>query len=224
MGCEVLYVTQATLAAELSEAIAAVGFLNRGAKRRDDLFFLNQTEMPAVLLEICFVDSEADAAIYRAQFEQICENLAMVAGEPLEPEAPQEEAAFYARGGCSTFGGPDDIGVSPSEGLAFYDDVMQAPQLFLPYQPTGTTGLARRLNPYVHYVACRWNYDVTPKEMLRDGSVALVRVPGTDRAMAAFPADWGPHEATDRVADLSPGLMADLGLDTDDEVEVIFPA
>ena len=33
---------------------------------------------------------------------------------------------------------------------------------FYPYQPDGTTGLARRLNPQVHYLACRWDYDVTP--------------------------------------------------------------
>jgi hypothetical protein len=58
--------------------------------------------------------------------------------------------------------------------------------------------------------------------MLADG-IALVRVPSTGAEMAAFPADWGPHEDTGRIADLSPGLLADLGLETDDEVEVIFP-
>jgi hypothetical protein len=74
----------------------------------------------------------------------------------------------------------------------------------------------------VHYIACRWNYDVTPKDMLADG-IALVRVPATGQEMAAFCADWGPNEATGRVADLSPGLLADLGLETDDDVEIIFP-
>ena len=73
------------------------------------------------------------------------------------------------------FGGPDDTGVKPDEGLALVSAIDQAAQLFLPYQPEGTTGLARRLNPYIHYVACRWDYDVTPKEMLING-VALVRV------------------------------------------------
>jgi hypothetical protein len=37
-------------------------------------------------------------------------------------------------------------------------------------------------------------------------------------------ADWGPHEDTDRVADLSPALMEALDLTTDDEVEIIYPA
>jgi hypothetical protein len=51
--------------------------------------------------------------------------------------------------------------------------------------------------------------------------VALVQA--GDVALTAFPADWGPHENTGRIADISPGLMADLGIETDDEVQVIFP-
>ena len=39
------------------------------------------------------------------------------------------------------------MGVSPSEELAFIHEMDQAPYLFLPYQPDGTSGLARRLNP-----------------------------------------------------------------------------
>ena len=123
----------------------------------------------------------------------------------------------------SQFGGPEDTGVSPDEGLAFYDSVTPDNQhLFLPGQPEGTTGLARRLNPWIHYLACRWDYDVTPREMLRE-RLALVTSARTGIALTAFPADWGPHENTDRVADLSPGLLFDLGLDTDDEVIVLFP-
>ena len=74
----------------------------------------------------------------------------------------------------------------------------------------------------MHYVACRWDYDRTPKETLIE-NLALVRSLKTGIALTAFPADWGPHESTDRIADLSPGLMQDLGIDTDDEVEVIYP-
>ena len=57
MGCEVLYVTQERLATRMSGAIAACGFINRGAKKRTDLYFLNQTTGPAILIEVCFVDS-----------------------------------------------------------------------------------------------------------------------------------------------------------------------
>jgi N-acetylmuramoyl-L-alanine amidase len=226
MGTEVLYVTQQALAARLSEAIADCGFPDRGAKKRTDLFFLNNTAMPAVLLEICFVDSEYDAATYINQFEAICANLADVAGgEEGEDifEPPGDGPLFHAIGACSTFGGPDDFGVDGDEGLALHEDITDDNQhLFLPMQPDDTSGLARRLNPYVHYIACRWNYDVTPKDVLADG-IALVRVPSTGQEMAAFCADWGPAEYTGRVADLSPGLLADLGLETDDDVEIVFP-
>jgi len=228
MGCEVLYLSQADLAADLSDAIAQAGFIDRGAKKRTDLYFLNNTDTPAVLLEVCFVDSTADCLIYAEQFERICINLANALVADVEeitpPPSPEtSEAVFSAYGRCSEFGGPDDTGVSPDEGLAFYDAVTPDNQhLFLPGQPEGTTGLARRLNPWVHYLACRWDYDVTPREMLRE-NMALVRAVGSGIALLAFPADWGPHENTGRVTDLSPGLMLDLGLHTDDEVEVIFP-
>ena len=225
MGCEVLYLTQHTLAAKVSSAIAASGFINRGAKKRTDLFFLNKTTAPAILLEICFVDSEADVNIYDEGFEEICDSIATVlGGDDGDVVEPPPDILFTAVGRCSYFGGPDDLGVSDDEGLAFIQKVEQAPHLFLPEGTPGTEnkGLARKLNPFVHYVACRWNYDVTPKAaMLED--VALVRVVETGLALKAFPADWGPHQNTGRVADLSPCLMNDLGITTDDEVEVIFP-
>jgi hypothetical protein len=73
MGTEVLYCSESELAAEMSEAIAnAGGFKDRGAKKRTDLYFLNETEKPAILIETCFVDSEADADAYRRQFGVIC--------------------------------------------------------------------------------------------------------------------------------------------------------
>lgn len=126
------------------------------------------------------------------------------------------------RGKVSWFGGPNDTGVSPSEGLAFIYSVDDAPHLFLPYQPTGTTGLARRLDPSVYYVACRWDYNITPKPSLLEHT-ALVRSLKTGKEFIAYPADWGPNENTGRVADISSGLMTALGIQTDDEVEVIYP-
>jgi hypothetical protein len=109
--------------------------------------------------------------------------------------------------------------MTSDEGLAFIYDVMDAPHLFLPYQPEGSTGLARRLNPFVHYVACRWDYDKVSKAALLQ-TVVQVRSLKTGITLDAFPSDWGPNSNTGRVADLSPGLMSDLGIETDDEVEV----
>jgi Protein of unknown function (DUF2924) len=51
---------------------------DRGPKHRTNLGFLNQTQRPALMPEICFVDSAADVALYQAPgaFEAICAALA----------------------------------------------------------------------------------------------------------------------------------------------------
>jgi len=97
-GTEVLYLSQRDLAAKLSAAIAASGFKDRGAKERTDLFFLNNTEQPAVLLEVCFCDNERDSGIYCDTFATICSAMADVLGgkeittpTPPEPEVPVSE-------------------------------------------------------------------------------------------------------------------------------------
>jgi N-acetylmuramoyl-L-alanine amidase len=90
MGTECLYVSQSSLAATVASKIAIAGdLINRGAKQRSDLYFLNNTEMPAILVETCFVDSYADADTYNTNFDEICEALAeAISGQNIE-EAPQ---------------------------------------------------------------------------------------------------------------------------------------
>jgi hypothetical protein len=126
------------------------------------------------------------------------------------------------QGKMSHFGGPDDHGVTPEEGLAIMDDgdVAAHPDLFLAAQPAGTTGLARRLNPDAKYIACRWDFNITPKSFLK---TIKVKVSANDKSFEATPVDWGPNIKTGRVADLSPGLERALGLQTNDECTVEVP-
>ena len=227
VGTECWYYSQQQLALDVAAAVAAGGGLkNRSAKKSTGLYFLKYTHEPAILAEICFVDSRADCALYGANFTAICNQLAeaLSGGEAPSPSpTPPPGALFHASGTCSWFGGPEDDGVSESEGLAFIYNVGDAPHLFLSQQPSNTTGLARRLDPGVFYVACRWDYQKTSKDMLRDQTrKAIVRAKGKE--FLAYPADWGPHEDTHRVADLSPALMEALGLTTDDVVEISYPA
>ena len=123
-------------------------------------------------------------------------------------------------GKCSWFGGPQDTGMSETEPLAFIYEVETAPYLFL---YGSEEALGRNLNPAIPYIACRWTYEdeQTVENLLR--YVASVYNPRTGKAFFAAPADWGPGEQTGRVADLSPGLMGLLELETDDIVEVVFP-
>jgi N-acetylmuramoyl-L-alanine amidase len=217
MGTEVLYLTQEDLARRVVDAISnSCGLINRGPKKRSDLFFLNSTDEPAILIETAFVDSKCDCDLYQKYFDDICMAIARVGNKG----RPQQ---YQWQGLVSFFGGPSDEGVSPSEGLAFIYEVDDQPDLFLPEQPPGTTGLARRLDPEEDYIALRWDYEQTPREMLLQKK-CLVRAPKTGKEFLAFPADWGPADWTERVADISPGLMTRLGIQTDDEVQIIFPA
>jgi hypothetical protein len=120
-------------------------------------------------------------------------------------------------GACSWFGGPNDSGMAENEPLAFIFEVSQAPDLFL---DGATEALGRALDPEEFYIAMRWDYDeISKDELLR--TICLVRSPDTSRSFWARPSDWGPNENTERLCDISPGLMDALGVETDDELEVI---
>ena len=183
--------------------------------------------MPSVLLEVCFVDSEADCKIYSTNFADICRALAADLAPVKQEVDDEEKIRFKTEGTVSWFGGPDDNGVSPSEGLAFIYSTSDQPDLFLSYQPEGTTGLARRLNPDMPYVACRWPYNSETKAAWREvllKEMVLVEAPSTGKFLKCFASDWGPHEEeTGRAADISPGAMEYLGIKTDDTVRVTFP-
>jgi WD40 repeat protein len=126
------------------------------------------------------------------------------------------------RGG---FGGPNDAGVSPSEGLALFDlnDTKDPTYgaLFLRNRPDlAKLGLARRLNPDAFYVAARWDFSLTSRTFLRNNQVMVSNPKNGEKALAQ-PVDWGPNPSTGAVADLSPGLAKHLGLGPGDQVEVV---
>ncbi len=235
VGCEVFYESSAgkEVAKKVVDAICtASGLKNRGAKD-GNLYFLSNTSAVAALLEICFVNSRADVDIYTnaAKFSAICSAIAgALAGEdaqpgPTPPDPGTEGVLFAARGTVSWFGGPDDSGVASDEGLAMWYKPEECPWLMLPKQPSNTTGMARRLDPSVFYFAARFDYSVTPKEMLRGPQMGMITATKTGISRLAHVADWGPHEEqTGRACDISPGLMENLGIDTDSEVTVTYPA
>jgi hypothetical protein len=120
-------------------------------------------------------------------------------------------------GKCSWFGGAHDTGVGPHEGLAIVQSARQLPEFFL---PDNGLGLARRLNPAKRYIAMRWNYHLTPVSWLLEHTVT---VSAHGKSFEAQPVDWGPNIHTGRIADLSPALLHDLGLQTNGIVTVVIP-
>jgi len=87
-GTEVYYLSEAKTAKKVSKAIArAGGFRNRGGKL-GSFAFLRRTEKPAILIEVCFVDSATDAMLYETNFDAICRAIA------------DALAATNYRGGC----------------------------------------------------------------------------------------------------------------------------
>ena len=144
-------------------------------------------------------------------------------------------------GNMSTFGGENDKGVKPNEGLALYEDNgddafenCQIDNLFLPEQPPGTTGSARRLNEDAWYLACRWPYEFIKEKLnISQGNVkrflqlnsATIENPANGKKISAYPVDYGPNSREfkggfKRCADLSPGAAKTLGLKTNERVIV----
>lgn len=52
------------MARRITEKIASLGFKNRGVKYRPTLYVLRKSNMPAILIECCFVDDPEDAKAY----------------------------------------------------------------------------------------------------------------------------------------------------------------
>ena len=89
-GAEVLCIKdnyQDGLSTKVGEAIlnelASIGLKNRGVKDRRDLYVINNTTMPALLVECAFVDSSLDMANYNPEkaaaaiYKGICTALAL---------------------------------------------------------------------------------------------------------------------------------------------------
>ena len=101
-GAEVLCIKdnyQDGIAIKVGEAIlkelATLGLRNRGVKDRRDLYVLNNTSMPAVLVECAFVDSSSDTANYNPEksaaaiYKGICTALALT--ENQKPSTDDKE-------------------------------------------------------------------------------------------------------------------------------------
>jgi hypothetical protein len=125
----------------------------------------------------------------------------------------------WVRGRVSWFGGPRDTGVTATETGAVSGERLRS--LNDPVSPSASTLMSRPADYY--FVAMRWNYRPNSTTWWRNARI-LVRNPTTGRTVVARPVDWGPNTSTRRVVDVSPQVMTDLGVTTDNDVDVAFAA
>ena len=110
-GTECLYYDKKVLSAKMSKAMSnALGIVDRGAKERKELYFLRNTSKSAILLEVCFVTSKKDAAVYRENFEDLCQAIAKIIANELgytkkvtTVSNPSVEAPCYYKSGTGLY-------------------------------------------------------------------------------------------------------------------------
>ena len=65
LGSEVCVYTPFDIAQRVVNELAGLGFKNRGQKVRTGLYELKHTNMKAMIIEVCFVESVADVGLYK---------------------------------------------------------------------------------------------------------------------------------------------------------------
>ena len=65
------YGRAAAMAENINAQLELVGFRNIGVFERKNLVVLNSTEMPAVLVEVGFINTDSDNVIFDEQFDEI---------------------------------------------------------------------------------------------------------------------------------------------------------
>ena len=99
------------MAQNINEQLETIGFVDLGVKARPNLIVLRRTKMPAVLVEVGFINSDIDNQLFDANFDAIAraiadgiiETIAVLPGEPdtLETRYSVQTGAFrnqmYAR-------------------------------------------------------------------------------------------------------------------------------
>lgn len=70
------YGRAAQLAANINRRLEKVGFVDQGVNEGTNLVVLNRTQMPAVLLEVGFINTDADNRLYDERFDEIARAIA----------------------------------------------------------------------------------------------------------------------------------------------------
>ena len=70
------YIRAAKMAENINTELEEIGFVNHGVKERPNLVVLNSTRMPAVLVEVGFINTDADNYFFDQNFYEIANAIA----------------------------------------------------------------------------------------------------------------------------------------------------
>lgn len=108
-GAEMLIYDRSGQKAELAERIGSglekVGFRNLGVQERPDLAVLHRTKMPAVLVEVGFIDTDADNARFDTQFDEIAGAIANGILQTLGSEPAEDRTGGFSYESSNGFSG-----------------------------------------------------------------------------------------------------------------------
>lgn len=83
------------MAENINEQLESVGFVNRGVKARPNLVVLKRTKMPAVLVEVGFINSNVDNRLFDENFEDIAQAIATGILDTLEMNEVNASSSEY---------------------------------------------------------------------------------------------------------------------------------
>lgn len=87
------------MAQNINAQLETIGFVNLGVKARPNLVVLRRTNMPAVLVEVGFINSDTDNALFDNNFEEIARAIADGILDTLNMNAGMQNAYYRVQVG-----------------------------------------------------------------------------------------------------------------------------
>ncbi len=87
------------VAEEINQLLEGIGFINLGVKARPNLVVLRKTKMPAVLVEVGFINSDTDNLLFDDNFSEIAQSIASGILDVLEADALIPEPGYTVQVG-----------------------------------------------------------------------------------------------------------------------------
>ena len=88
------------MAQNINAQLETVGFVNLGVQARPNLVVLRRTRMPAVLVEVGFINSDVDNQLFDANFDDIAQAIADGILDTLNATHPEETVRYSVQTGA----------------------------------------------------------------------------------------------------------------------------